>query len=236
MPAMEIKPSPHRWNQIKKLPLHPAIRTLEQYEDAVDLGTADALAYLRGIDPPDQFDVVDIQSAHHLMFKGAHPWAGRFRQPGQLAIIAGFPAADPQRIERELELALYQMREMMEIPASSDGPNPVLAALAFFHVRFERVHPFLDGNGRSGRAILAVQFEKVFGTLPMFTDQVGYREAIRSSNKRDLASLINYLGTSVGLPRITDGWRAPFQIIPRFLEGSEEPSFEEDLAWSQRVL
>ena len=40
--------------------------------------------------------------------------------------------------------------------------------MSFLHVRFERIHPFQDGNGRSGRAVLAVQFEKVFGDLPDF--------------------------------------------------------------------
>lgn len=62
--------------------------------------------------------------------------------------------------------------------------HSTLAALAFFHVRFERVHPFLDGNGRVGRTILAAQFEKVFGVLPAFTNQPGYREAIRACDRR----------------------------------------------------
>ena len=235
MPAMEPRPSPHRWNQVKKLPLHPAIRTLEQYEDVVSVGILDTLAFLRGIVPPGQFDIADIQSAHYLMFKGVHPWAGYFRQPGQLAIVSGFPAAESSRIVRELDLAFYQMRKLMEIPVSSDGPDPILAALAFFHVRFERVHPFLDGNGRSGRAILAVQFEKLFGALPGFTDQSGYRNAIRASAGRDIAPLLNYLAASMGLPNNAEPWHAPFRIAPRFLEETETPSFEEDLAWSQQI-
>ena len=112
----------------------------------------------------------------------------------------------------------------------------MLASLAFFHVRFERVHPFLDGNGRAGRAILAVQFETTFGRLPKFSDQQGYREAMRASVKRDLAPLLNYLSESAGLPKIGERWQSPFQIHPRFLEeAAAEPMFEDDLAWSRMV-
>ena len=177
--------------------------------------------------------VADLRQVHYLMFSGVHPWAGQFRRPGELAVVSGYPAADPQRIERELELAVRQMRELLE--SANRNPHEMIAALAFFHVRFERVHPFLDGNGRTGRVILAVQFEKVFGALPKFTNHAGYREAIRASAGRDLVPFINYLGASVPLPRISGVWLTPFQMAPRFLESTTDPPFEEDLAWSRTV-
>ena len=235
MPEMEGRPSPHRWNQIKRLALRPAVQTLEQYEQAVLRGGVETLTYLRGSDALRQLTVADLHQVHYLMFCGVHPWAGEFRRPGELAVVSGYPAADPQRIERELELTVWQTHELLESADANQNPHEMIAALAFFHVRYERAHPFLDGNGRTGRAILAVQFEKVFGTLPKFTDQAGYREAIRASAGRDLAPFINYLGASAGLPRITGAWRAPFQVSPRFLEDAGNPPFEEDLAWSRRV-
>jgi len=234
MPGLQGGPSPHRWNQIRRLPLDPAIRTLEQYEQAVMIGTLDVLEYLRSVDPVRALAVADIQQVHYQMFRAVHPWAGQFRGLGQMATIAGFPTADPQRIVRELELALFQSAEMLTGALSARDPHGTIAALGFFHVRFERVHPFLDGNGRSGRAILAVQFEKLFGTLPRFTDQVGYRAAMRAGNRQDLALFINYLGASVGLPAVQAPWRLPFHVSPRFLETAEdEPTFEEDLIWSR---
>ena len=232
---MEGRPSPHRWNQIKRLALRPAVQTLEQYEQAVLRGGVETLTYLRRIDALRQLTVVDLQQVHHLMFSGVHPWAGDFRRIGEMATVAGYPAADSQRIVRELELTVWQTRELLDNAEANQNPHEVIAALAFFHVRYERVHPFLDGNGRTGRAILAVQFEKGFGTLPKFTDQTGYREAIRASAQRDLAPFVNFLGTSAGLPRITGAWRAPFQVSPRFLEDAGNPPFADDLAWSRRV-
>jgi fido (protein-threonine AMPylation protein) len=234
MPQMEGRPSPHRWNQIRKLPLLPQIQTLAQYEEAVLCGGVEALAHLRGIEPLCSLTVGDVRRVHRLMFRGVHPWAGDFREPGQLATVAGFPAADPPRIGRELELALFQTRELVNRAIADGDRHLMLAGLAYFHVRYERVHPFVDGNGRSGRAILAVQFEKAFGALPRFSNQTGYREAMRAADRRELAPLINYLGASAGLPPVGGAWPSPFRVSPRFLEPpADQTTFEDDLAWSR---
>lgn len=232
MPQLEGSPSPHRWNQIKRLELRPGIQTVDQYEQAVLQGGVDALAYLRAIDPLGPLGTADLRHVHHLMFTRAHPWAGSYRRPGQLAIVSGYPAADPQRIERELELAVIQMHEILEPALTTRNAHQMVAALAFFHVRFERVHPFLDGNGRSGRVVLAVQFEKIFGRIPALSEQQGYRTAMRDSGRRDLSTLINYLGASAGLTRI-NSWPCPFRVEPRFLESAAATALEDDLRWSK---
>ncbi len=232
MPQLEGSPSPHRWNQIKRLELRPLVQTLDQYERAVLQGGVDALAYLRSIDVLQRLTIADLRQVHHLTFIRAHPWAGNFRKPGELAIVSGFPAADAQRIERELQLAIRQMQEILEAAIADQNASGLVAALAFFHVRFERVHPYMDGNGRCGRLVLAVQFEKCFGRLPSLSNQEGYRRAIRDSGRRELATLINYLGAAVDLPNV-ESWRSPFRFEPRFMESSVATSMEEDLRWSR---
>lgn len=230
----EPSSSPHRWNQIKRLALHPQIQSLADYEEAVNQGNRDAFSYFRAVDVFEGLTVADLQAVHFHLFKAVHPWAGAFRIPGQMAVVAGFPAADPPRIRRELELALYQSRQLLV--AASGDESQLLAAMSFLHVRFERIHPFQDGNGRSGRTVLAVQFEKVFGRLPDFSDQRGYREAIRATASGNLAPFLRFLERNAGLTLAADQWPSPFRFAPRFLEAHEgEPSFEEDLAWSVSV-
>lgn len=227
----EPSSSPHRWNQIKRLPIHPQVQTLAHYEEAVIKGTGDAVTFLQAIDVSGGLTVGDLQAVHHHLFKRVHPWAGQFRTPGQMAVVAGFPAADSPRIGRELELALFQTRQLIA-SALGDGLHH-LAAITFFHIRYERIHPFLDGNGRSGRSVLAVQFERLFGHLPDFSDQRGYRFAIRESAAGDLGPFLRYLGPSAGLTAPSGVWPSTYRIAPRFLDaGDGEPSFENDLRWS----
>ncbi len=48
-------------------------------------------------------------------------------------------------------------------------PDPDLEDLLEFHVRFERIHPFQDGNGRVGRLILFKECLR-FGIVPFIID------------------------------------------------------------------
>jgi fido (protein-threonine AMPylation protein) len=228
----EPTPSPHRWNQIRRLPLHPGIRTLAQYEAAILQGTVDAAEHLHSVEVLNGLVPADFQAVHYHLFKGVHPWAGEFRSLGQLAVVAGHPAADPGRIHRELELALAQTRQLSA--AAAGEIVPMLGVLSFLHARYERIHPFQDGNGRSGRTVLAVQFECLFGHLPDFGDQPGYREALRASNSGDLGPFMRFVARSGNVPMAAVPWPSPYRIAPRFLEAHEaEPSLADDLAWSR---
>ncbi len=226
-------PSPHRWNQIRQLPMHPHIQTLAQYELAVTQGAADAYIHARSLNLCTELRPADIQALHFHIFARVHPWAGTFRQVGQLAIIAGRVAAEPGRIVRELQLTWRQGHYLLSHAAGD--PLKTLAALSLGHVRLERIHPFRDGNGRTGRIILGAQFERVFGLLPRFDDQRGYRNALSRADTGDLAPMMAYLSTSTAIRVPASPWLSPFRIAPRFLDGiGPEPSLDDDWQWSLR--
>lgn len=66
--------------------------------------------------------------------------------------------------------------------------------IAISHIRFERIHPFADGNGRTGRLIVNQQLINN-GFLPISIPPTGkYREAFRRYDKReDLSEMIYVL-------------------------------------------
>lgn len=72
--------------------------------------------------------------------------------------------------------------QMEQLIADYDGMKQskhIVAAIAEFHLRFEGVHPFIDGNGRTGRLILNLELIKA-GLLPVnikFADRRKYYES-----------------------------------------------------------
>ncbi len=76
--------------------------------------------------------------------------AGRFRQQGEYVRVGTHIAPAPERVERLIEDILVEY--------SSDLDSYFLDKIARFHLDFETIHPFCDGNGRLGRLIINFQF------------------------------------------------------------------------------
>ena len=75
--------------------------------------------------------------------------AGRFRGKGEYVRVGAYIAPAPEHVERMLETALLEY--------SSDLGTYFLDRIARFHLDFETIHPFCDGNGRIGRVIINFQ-------------------------------------------------------------------------------
>jgi len=77
-------------------------------------------------------------------FRRSQNWIGGTR-PGNAAFVPP-PAEEVLECMSKLELFLHDQPE----------PTPVLLKAALTHVQFETIHPFLDGNGRLGRLLIAL--------------------------------------------------------------------------------
>lgn len=75
--------------------------------------------------------------------------AGRFRQKGEFVRVGTHIAPPPEQIEPDLQEALRRYR--------FDDVTHVLEKIALFHLDFETLHPFVDGNGRIGRLLMNYQ-------------------------------------------------------------------------------
>ena len=75
-----------------------------------------------------------------------------------------------------------------------------LTALATFHHRFLLIHPFLDGNGRTARALLMQQCLDLFGHVDMsrMDRGVNYGEALLAADSGNLKPLCAIIAAIIG--------------------------------------
>lgn len=82
--------------------------------------------------------------------------------------------AAPEDVADEMAELLEELRDV--------APEKVLTAAAYFHAKFENIHPFADGNGRTGR--LAMNYLLVLNGHPPIViheeDRKGYYEALEA--------------------------------------------------------
>jgi Fic family protein len=116
----------------------------------------------------------------HQMLIGAidDDIAGRFRRRGEYVRVGTHIAPAPEQVEGMIEETLLQY--------ASDLDSYFLDRIARFHLDFEVIHPFCDGNGRVGRVIINAQLQKL-GLPPLIirnSEKQTYYRAFREYTDR----------------------------------------------------
>ncbi|MBN3758061.1 Fic family protein [Paraburkholderia sp. Tr-20389] len=94
-----------------------------------------------------------IRNIHSLVLKGIDDGeAGRYRQEN--VVIAGASTTPPDFLHLPQEMA-----SLVEWHVEAQGMHPIARA-AELHTRFVKIHPFVDGNGRTARLLLNFQLMK----------------------------------------------------------------------------
>ncbi len=98
--------------------------------------------------------------------------------------------AAPEDVAEEMAELLKEVRDIR--------PEDVLMAAAYFHAKFENIHPFADGNGRVGR--LAMNYLLVLhGHPPIIIheeDRRDYYDALEAwDTRQELEALLSFLRT-----------------------------------------
>ncbi len=133
----------------------------------------------------DAFSVKDLLKAHGVMMQAIIDDAGRFRHGGvgvfgEQGLIHMAPPAD--RVP-------YLMDDLFEW--LSTAQDHLLIRSCVFHYEFEFIHPFSDGNGRTGRlwqSLILGRLHPLFEHLPVenmvFSNQQAYYDAIGEATRQ----------------------------------------------------
>lgn len=92
------------------------------------------------------YSIDDLLTAHGVMMQGLEQEAGAFRsrpvgvvnQSGEIVHFGTLPQYVPDAVMNLLNWV-------------QDSELPMLVRSCVFHYEFELIHPFPDGNGRTGR-------------------------------------------------------------------------------------
>lgn len=111
-----------------------------------------------------------IQQIHSLVLADKREDRGVYRRVPVRIMGAAHEPPQPYLIQPRME-------QLLENYASQTGH--IVTRLAWFHLEFERIHPFIDGNGRTGRLLVNLELMKA-GYPPIdikFTDRLAYYQA-----------------------------------------------------------
>lgn len=110
--------------------------------------------------------------------------AGRFRKDNEWVRVGNYIAVNPALVLQAVEDLVIQYH--------SDFDIHIIKRIARFHLTFEHIHPFVDGNGRIGRVLNNFCLIRE-GFIPInikFVDRARYYEAFREFNTNSKTSIM----------------------------------------------
>ena len=191
-------------SQIENLTVGARQLALWQVDSSASPSAAAVMGNVRAMESAlatdELIDSKKILLLHRRLMEETPGWeahAGRYRDE---LVWVGRSSASPANatfVAPQQELVSAAVEDLARFVAREDLPVLVQAAIA--HAQFETIHPFVDGNGRTGRALVHTIF-RTKGLLKNSTAPI-----------------------SAGLLRDTEGY---FETLTAYRDGDAGPIFE----------
>ncbi len=135
------------------------------------IGHKEAFAYVRELVSDDTpLSETVIKNIHYLVLADKKDDRGIYRKIPVKIMGASHEPVQPYLIAEKMEQLLVNYQK---------SKADIATKLAKFHIEFEAIHPFIDGNGRTGRLLINLELMKQ-GYPPIdikFSDRIKYYDA-----------------------------------------------------------
>ena len=186
----------------------------------------DTLNWLYATNPTPTLDIKLIKDLHSRIMHNLHAEAGHFRTEQSAVFnsagVAIYLAPPSSEVKPLIASWIQQIKE-------SQLPTPIQIAIA--HYQFEKIHPFIDGNGRVGRLLTTLLLKQHgldlhgISSLEKYIENHldGYYDYL-GEEKRDVTHFVEYFLTAIcsmqneALEKLKSGDLEQVKIFPRHQE------------------
>ena len=183
------------------LPAEAARRAADPSSDvtaAEVLGNIDAMVYaLAGLGDRDPITVDLLLEVHRRLLADTNirEHGGRFRSEQNWIGGSAYNPCSAAFVPPPHDLVNELMVDLCAFCNTDDLPAVAQAAIA--HAQFETIHPFVDGNGRTGRALIHLVFRRR-GLTPRVLPPVSLVLATRARSYINGLTAFRYVGPPTG--------------------------------------
>jgi cell filamentation protein, protein adenylyltransferase len=204
-------------------------KQLADYLEVRGYAGAAEWVYQQGLDAGDWtagelISLTEVRHVHRLAMAGVwdvapHPDAGPNEGPGAFRQHAIKPFPGGMQPPDWPEVPALMTDWIAAAAGLPSAERPLPEALAELHAGFERIHPFLDGNGRAGRLLTNLQLIRL-GYPPAIIrkgDRTRYLQRLRNADAGDPGPLGEFFARAITdtLMRFTvPAVAGPVRLVP----------------------
>lgn len=149
------------------------------------IGHKDAYYYIEDlVINKTELNETEILNIHSLVLMDKPEGKGKFRNVPVKILGTDAILSEPYLIKPSIENLLSWYK--------NESTISLIEKIALFHLQFESIHPFIDGNGRTGRLLLNFELMKN-GYVPInikYKDRRKYYDAFKPYNENKDSSLM----------------------------------------------
>lgn len=175
---------------------HKSIREfyeIENHKESFDF-------LMKELEKNSNLSVSLIKNFHIRLMDRLQHDRGQFKTTQNAIVGADFRTASPEETPELMQQWVDNTTYRLE---SFDRERKILEALAESHIQFQRIHPFADGNGRTGRLLLMYLSMKYL-ELPVVVNKENRGAYISLLAAQDFEQLADLFESSIKFERMRE--------------------------------